>query len=77
MADLALDKQILVEIVRKKSLWPAHKCELVDCVRGAYGASLCRACRLVQISPGPARLHQNGNYRDRHNEFDQCDHRSR
>jgi len=31
----------------------AHKCELVEWVRGAYGATLCRACRLVQISPGP------------------------
>jgi putative transposase len=34
----------------KKSLRPARKRELVEWVRGAYGASLCRACRLVQIS---------------------------
>lgn len=50
VADLTLDKHILNEIVRKKSLRPARKRTLVDWVQDAYGASLSRACRLLDIS---------------------------
>lgn len=50
VADLTLDKHILGEIVRKKSLRPARKRELVDWVCTAYGTALRRACRLVNIS---------------------------
>jgi transposase-like protein len=50
VADLSLDKHILQEVIEKKALKPAHKRELAEGVRDAYGLSGRRSCRLFELS---------------------------
>ena len=54
VADLALDKHILQEVLQKKGERPARKRSLVQDVRTAYKLNMRRECRLIQIPRGTA-----------------------
>lgn len=50
VADLSLDKQMLSEALRKKSLRPARHRELAQWFRETFQVSGMRACHLAQVS---------------------------
>lgn len=49
VADLSLDKHMLSEALRKKSLRPARRRELAHWFRDTFSVSCARACRLAQF----------------------------
>ena len=50
VADLSLDKHMLSEALRKKSLRPARRRELAGWLQDTFQVSCLRACRLAQFS---------------------------
>lgn len=49
VADLSLNKAMLQDVLAKKALKPARRCQLVDVVREARKASVRRACDALSI----------------------------
>jgi putative transposase len=49
VSDLSLDKEMLQEVLRKKSLRPAQERELVDHVRTCFRVGTRRACRVLAL----------------------------
>ena len=47
VSDLSLDKEMLQEVLRKKSLRPAQRRELVDHIRTCFRVGTRRACRVL------------------------------
>ena len=51
VADLSLDKEMLQDIVRAKTLRPVRKRKLVDEMRAGWKVSVRRACRVLRFDP--------------------------